>query len=131
MPRSVTTFLMFDGDAEKAVNLYVSIFKGSQLRRIERWGAGEQGREGSVKKAEFSLAGHDLIAFDSPAKHQFTFTPSISLFVECESEQELEDAYNQLSAGGQALMPLNNYGFSKKFGWINDRFGVSWQLNWA
>lgn len=64
-------------------------------------------------------------------KHQFTFTPSISLFVECENESELDEAFNKLSAGGMVLMPLNNYGFSKKFGWLNDRFRVSWQLNLA
>lgn len=62
-------------------------------------------------------------------KHDFTFTPSISLFVECESEMELEVAYQALSAGGELLMPLDNYGFSTRFGWVNDRFGVSWQLN--
>ncbi len=61
---------------------------------------------------------------------RFTFTPSISLFVECKSEVELDEAFNRLAEGGAVLMPLNNYGFSKKFGWLNDRFGVSWQLNW-
>jgi predicted 3-demethylubiquinone-9 3-methyltransferase (glyoxalase superfamily) len=131
MPRSVTTFLMFDGVAEEAMTFYVSLFKGSKLRRVERWAAGEQGKEGSVKRAELSLGGHDLIAFDSPVKHEFTFTPSMSLFVECETEAELDEAYAQLSAGGKALMPLDAYGFSKKFGWVNDRFGVSWQLNLA
>jgi predicted 3-demethylubiquinone-9 3-methyltransferase (glyoxalase superfamily) len=131
MPRSVTTFMMFDGVAEEAMNFYVSLFKDSTIRRVERWAAGEQGKERSVKRAEFSLCGHDLIAFDSPVKHEFTFTPSISLFVECETEAELDAAYAQLSAGGKVLMPLDAYGFSKKFGWVNDRFGVSWQLNLA
>jgi predicted 3-demethylubiquinone-9 3-methyltransferase (glyoxalase superfamily) len=131
MPRSVTTFLMFDGVAEEAMTFYASLFKGSKIRRVERWAAGEQGKEGSVKRAEFSLGGHDLIAFDSPVKHEFTFTPSISLFVECETEAELDEVYEQLSAGGKVLIPLDAYGFSKKFGWVNDRFGVSWQLNFA
>ena len=66
---------------------------------------------------------------DSFVKHPFTFTPSISNFVTCSSEEELDNLYEKLNEGGQALMPLNNYGFSKKFGWVNDRFGVSWQLN--
>ena len=131
MPRSVTTFLMFEGVAEQAMTFYVSLFERSEVRGVTRWASGEQGREGSIKRAEFVLAGHPLIAFDSPVKHAFTFTPATSLFVECESEAELDRAYAQLSEGGQALMPLGSYGFSKKFGWVNDRFGVSWQLNWA
>ena len=131
MPRSVTTFLMFDGAAEQALNLYVSLFRGSEVRTLHRYAKGEPGPEGSVKRAEFTLAGHELIAFDSPVKHAFSFTPAISLFVECESEAELDTAYAELSSGGAVLMPIANYGFSNKFGWVNDRFGVSWQLNWA
>jgi predicted 3-demethylubiquinone-9 3-methyltransferase (glyoxalase superfamily) len=111
------------------MNLYDSVFKGFEIGRIERYGLGEQGAEGSVKKAHFTLCGHEMICIDSPIKHGFTFTPSISLFVDCEDESELEWAFNQLSSGGAVLMPLENYGFSTKFGWVNDRFGVSWQLN--
>lgn len=130
MTRSVATFLMFqDGNAEEAMNFYVSLFKGSEIVRIERFGPGEQGKEGSIKKANFKLVGHDLICFDSPIKHAFTFTPSVSLFVECETEAEVDEALHQLSAGGKVLMPPGNYGFSTKFGWVNDRFGVSWQIN--
>lgn len=129
MPISVATFLMFEGTAEEAMNCYVSLFKRSEVIRIERYGPGEQGKEGSVKLASFKLCGHDLKCIDSPAKHAFTFTPSISLFVECENEAELDEAFKKLSTGGLVLMPLDNYGFSKKFGWLNDRFGVSWQLN--
>jgi predicted 3-demethylubiquinone-9 3-methyltransferase (glyoxalase superfamily) len=130
MARAVRTFLMFQGgDAEEAMTFYVSLFKESKVERIERYGPGEQGREGSVKRADFTLAGHALTCIDSPIKHEFTFTPSISLFIDCDSEAELDGAFQQLSAGGAVLMPPDNYGFSKKFTWINDRFGVSWQLN--
>jgi predicted 3-demethylubiquinone-9 3-methyltransferase (glyoxalase superfamily) len=129
MPRRAKTFLMFDGAAEEAMQLYCSVFKGSEIVRIERYGAGEQLPEGTVKTAHFKLAGHDLICFNSPVKHAFTFTPSISIFVDCESEAELDEAFQQLATDGQTLMPLENYGFSRKFGWVNDRFGVSWQLN--
>ena len=131
MARSLTPFLMFEGAAEQAMTFYVSLFPRSEIRLVERWKAGEQGPEGAFKRAEFTVAGRDLIAFDSPATHAFTFTPAISLFVECESEAELDAAYAQLAEGGETLMPLDNYGFSRKFGWVNDRFGVSWQLNWA
>jgi predicted 3-demethylubiquinone-9 3-methyltransferase (glyoxalase superfamily) len=128
MARTVATQLMFEGTAEEAMNFYVSLFKGS-VQRIERYGPGEHGAEGSVKRAEFVLAGHNLSCIDSFVKHEFTFTPSISLFVDCEDEAELDHAVSQLSAGGTMLMPPGNYGLSTKFAWLNDRFGVSWQLN--
>ena len=129
MPRMVTTMLMFQGGvAEKAMNRYVSLFPGSGIGRVERYGPGE-GVEGAIKTARFTLAGREFICFDSPIKHDFTFTPSISIFVDCESEAELTTAFGQLAEGGQVLMPLDNYGFSAKFGWVNDSFGVSWQLN--
>ena len=129
MARSITTFLMFEGMAEEAMTLYVSIFPSSSVRRVERWIEGEQGRAGSIKRAEFSAGGHEIIALDSPIAHGFTFTPAMSLFVECEADTELETVYGQLSAGGQVLMAPDNYGFSRRFAWVNDRFGVSWQLN--
>lgn len=129
MPRAVATHLMFEGAAEEAMKFYVSLFRGSEIKSIERYGPGEPGKEGTVKRADFKLGGHDLICIDSPVKHAFTFTPSVSIFVDCESEAELEEAYNRLSEGGKLLMPLDNYGFSSKFGWLQDRYGVSWQLN--
>lgn len=130
MTRSIATALMFQaGNAEEAMTFYLSLFKGSEVVRIEKYGLGGPGKEGSIKIAAFKLAGHDLMCMDSPIKHGFTFTPSISLFVECENEAELDQAFSKLSAGGTVLMPLNDYGFSRKFGWLNDRFGVSWQLN--
>ena len=75
MARAVLTQLMFEGAAEEAMNLYVSLFRGSAVQRIERYGQGEQGAEGSVKRAEFTVGGHHLSCIDSPIKHGFTFTP--------------------------------------------------------
>jgi predicted 3-demethylubiquinone-9 3-methyltransferase (glyoxalase superfamily) len=131
MARNVMTHLMFSGAAEEAMTLYVSLFGGSEIQQVERYGPGEQGAEGTVKVASFTLAGREFICIDSPIKHGFTFTPAISLFVDCESESELEAAFSRLSDGGAVLMPVANYGFSTKFGWLTDRFGVSWQLNLA
>jgi predicted 3-demethylubiquinone-9 3-methyltransferase (glyoxalase superfamily) len=121
---------MFEGSAEAAMNFYVSLFRGSKVKRIERYGPGEPGKQGSVKRADFQVAGQNLICIDSPINHAFTFTPSVSLFVECETELELDEAFGRLSEGGSVLMPPGNYGFSTKFAWVSDRFGVSWQLNW-
>lgn len=129
MAQSVRPFLMFEGSAEEAMNFYVSLFHGSRIERIERYGAGGQGPEGTVRRAEFTLAGQEILCIDSPMHHVFTFTPSFSLFVECESEAELDNAFSQLSGGGSVLMPPGNYGFSSKFTWVSDRYGVSWQLN--
>lgn len=111
------------------MNLYASLFPGSEIGPIDRYGPDEGGDEGAVKRASFRIGGHDLVFNDSPVTHDFTFTPSISLFVECDSEAELNTAFASLEEGGQVLMPLGDYGFSTRFGWLSDRFGVSWQLN--
>lgn len=86
-------------------------------------------RTRAVLKAEFSIGGQTILCTESPVIHQFSFTPSFSLFVDCQSEDELMRLHDTLSSGGSTLMPLANYGFSKKFAWVNDRYGVSWQLN--
>jgi predicted 3-demethylubiquinone-9 3-methyltransferase (glyoxalase superfamily) len=129
MIASVKPFLMFEGNAEAAMTFYVSLFPGGEIVDIVRYGPNEAGREGSVMKAEFSIAGQRVICIDSPVKHQFGFTPAFSLFVDCHSEAELRRLAAALSEGGTELMPLGDYGFSRLFTWLNDRFGVSWQLN--
>jgi predicted 3-demethylubiquinone-9 3-methyltransferase (glyoxalase superfamily) len=126
---SIATFLMFEGKAEEAMNFYVSLFPSSVISNVARYGPGEQGAEGSVKRADFTLAGHRMCCIDSPIKHKFTFTPAISLYTDCTDEADIDRKFEQLSAEGSILMPLANYGFSTKFGWVQDRYGVSWQLN--
>jgi predicted 3-demethylubiquinone-9 3-methyltransferase (glyoxalase superfamily) len=128
---SITPFLMFEGAAEQAMNFYVSLFSGSTIVSIARYGPNEAGPAGSIKKATFNLGNRSFACSDSYVKHDFTFTPSISLFVELDSEAELDKVFQQFADGGKILMPLDHYGFSRKFGWVNDRFGVSWQLNLA
>jgi predicted 3-demethylubiquinone-9 3-methyltransferase (glyoxalase superfamily) len=126
---TITPFLMFTGSAEEAMDFYVSLFPGAAIEEIERWGADDQGVEGSVKLATFSLNGQKIMCTDSPPVHDFTFTPSISLFVTCVEENELDRYSDAFSKDGKFLMPPDNYGFSTKFAWVQDRFGVSWQLN--
>lgn len=126
----VTPFLMFqDGNAEEALNYYTSIIEDSEITSISRYGANEVGEEGTVVHAIFSLKGQEFMCIDSHVNHEFSFTPSFSIYVTCNSEEELNNLYEKLIMDGQALMPLDDYGFSKKFGWLNDRFGVTWQLN--
>lgn len=125
---TVAPFLMFQGDAEKAMNFYVSLFDDGSIDSIVRYGPQGPGAEGSVMKASFTIAGQNILCIDSAMQHDFSFTPSFSLFVTCESEEQIRKLAAALAEGGAELMPLNDYGFSRQFTWLNDRFGVSWQL---
>jgi predicted 3-demethylubiquinone-9 3-methyltransferase (glyoxalase superfamily) len=129
MPTSITPFLMFQGEAEAAVNFYTSLVDDARLIHLERFSPGEAGREGTVKAAEFCLCGQTFRCFDSPPVHDFGFTPSISLFVDCTSIAEVDALFGRLSEDGKVLMPPDDYGFSPRFAWVDDRFGVSWQLS--
>jgi predicted 3-demethylubiquinone-9 3-methyltransferase (glyoxalase superfamily) len=131
MSATVRPFLMFEGKAEAAMQLYTSVVPGSEILEIKRYPAGGPGAEGSVMLATFSVAGQVVHCTDSPVAHGFTFTPSFSFFVECESREQFDALWPALSDGGGVMMPPDNYGFSRHFGWLSDRFGVSWQLNVA
>lgn len=131
MTVSITPFLMFQGQCEAAITAYVALFPNSSITSLTRHGEAGPGKAGSVAMANFSLDGLDFMALDSAITHAFGFTPSFSTFVVCDSEAEIDRLFAGLSDGGEVLMGLDNYGFSKKFGWCNDRFGVSWQLNLA
>ena len=120
-----------DGNAQSALDLYFSAFPDSRMVQVERYAQGGSGAEGTIKVATFTLCGREFMCSDSPVKHVFSFTPASSTFVEFDSITELERVFSLLSDGGAVLMPLGNYGFSRMFAWINDRFGVSWQLNLA
>ncbi|MCI2421936.1 VOC family protein [Saccharopolyspora sp. K220] len=128
-PQKLTTFLMFEGRAEEAMTLYTSLFADSKVLNITRYGPNEAGAEGSVQHATFSLAGQQFMCIDSYVSHAFTFTPATSIYVQCADDAELKRLHAELSKDGDELMPLDNYGFSTRFAWVNDRFGVSWQLN--
>jgi predicted 3-demethylubiquinone-9 3-methyltransferase (glyoxalase superfamily) len=106
---------------------YVSAFADSALLEVERFGSEDEGERG-IKHARFQVAGRELVAMDSAGPHHFTFTPAISLVVECDREDELDAAWARLADGATVLMPLQAYDFSPKFGWLQDRFGVSWQI---
>ena len=126
---TIRPFLMFQSQAEEAMAFYVSLFADGKVLEIERYGPGGPGREGSVRRAQFSVGELTVMCIDSPLDHGFSFTPAISLFVTCASEEEIDRLSAALSDGGRVLMPLGDYGFSRKFAWVSDRFGVAWQLN--
>lgn len=128
MSSKISTFLMFEGKAEEAMSFYVSLFEDASITSVRRYGPGEAGAEGSVMQAAFCLNGQRFMCIDSSVKHGFTFTPAMSIFVECASEAEIDTLHAKLAEGGQVLMPLGEYPFSRKFVWLADRYGVSWQL---
>lgn len=120
-------FLMFQGDAKKALALWREAFPELALLEIEEHPDGPQ--SGQIAMARIRLGGSEWRLYDSPPVHAFTFTPSTSIFVDCDDEAQLRRLVGTLGEGGKVMMPLDNYGFSTLFAWIADRFGVSWQLN--
>ena len=131
MPKKIAPFLMFTGNAEPAMTFYTSLFDDGRIVNLTRFGPEGPGVAGTVQRARFSLAGQEFLCTDSPPIHDFSFTPSFSIWVETESGDEILRLFAALSDGGAQLMPLDDYGFSRRFGWVNDRYGVSWQLNLA
>lgn len=125
--------MWFENQAEEAADFYVSIFHKSKIGNIARYddaSAEVSGRpKGSVMTIEFQLEGQTFSALNGGP--EFKFSPAVSFFVSCETERELEGLWAKLIDGGKALMALDKYPFSKKYGWLEDKFGVSWQLNLA
>lgn len=126
-PDKLIPFLMFQkGDAYEAMTFYTELF-GGEILLEERFGEGEPGA-GTIRQGIIRIAGQQIQCFDSPGQHGFDFTPSVSMFMRCESEEEQKRIWAGLSEGGTVLMPMDDYGFGP-FGWCNDRFGVSWQIS--
>ncbi|WP_298512880.1 VOC family protein [uncultured Kordia sp.] len=130
-PKSqISTFFTFqEHNAEEAMNFYISLFENSKVTSIQKYGKDGPAKEGTIMYATFELNGSQFACSDSPIKHEWDFTPGVSVFVECKSDAEIEKLATQLGENGKIFMPMGNYGFSTKFTFIQDRFGVSWQLN--
>ena len=114
--QKITPFLWFDGNAEEAMNLYVSIFKNSKVVSVTRYGEAGPGPKGTVMAATFELEGQQFYALNGGP--QYKFTPAISLYVSCETQKEVDELWNKLSAGGH----------KDRCGWLQDKFGLSWQI---
>jgi predicted 3-demethylubiquinone-9 3-methyltransferase (glyoxalase superfamily) len=114
--QKITPFLWFDGQAEEAMNFYVSIFRNSQVLSVTRFGEGGPGSKGSVMTASFQLEGQNFTALNGGPV--FKFTPAISFFVSCETQEEVDELWERLSEGGE----------EGQCAWLNDKFGVSWQI---
>jgi predicted 3-demethylubiquinone-9 3-methyltransferase (glyoxalase superfamily) len=116
MMQTISPFLWFDGKAEEAANFYISIFKNSKLGSIMRYGDAGPGPMGSVMSVTFEFDGQEFIALNGGPV--FTFTPAITFFVKCETQNEVDNYWTKLSAGGE----------TQRCGWLTDKYGVTWQI---
>jgi predicted 3-demethylubiquinone-9 3-methyltransferase (glyoxalase superfamily) len=114
--QKITTFLWFDNKAEEAANFYVSLFKNSNVKEIRRYGDAGPGPKGSVMTITFQIEGQDFIALNGGP--HFSFTPAISLFVNCETQEEVDQLWEKLAEGGR----------KDRCGWLQDKYGLSWQI---
>lgn len=114
--QKITPFLWFDGQAEEAMNFYVSIFRNSKVLTVNRYGEAGPGPRGTVMTASFLLDGQEFVALNGGP--QYKFTPAISFVVNCETQQEVDAYWDKLSAGGR----------EDQCAWLQDKFGVSWQI---
>jgi predicted 3-demethylubiquinone-9 3-methyltransferase (glyoxalase superfamily) len=114
--QKITPFLWFDGKAEEAMNFYVSIFKNSKVGSVTRYGEEGPGPKRTVMSATFQLDGQEFFALNGGPL--FTFSPAISFFVNCETQQEVDELWEKLSEGGE----------KQRCGWLKDKYGLSWQI---
>ena len=114
--QKITPFLWFDNQAEEAVNFYISLFKNSKVNTTKRYGDAGPGPKGSVMIVSFQLEGQDFIALNGGPS--FKFTPALSLYVDCETQDEVDQLWEKLSAGGR----------KDRCGWLQDKYGLSWQI---
>jgi predicted 3-demethylubiquinone-9 3-methyltransferase (glyoxalase superfamily) len=114
--QKITPFLWFDTQAEEAANFYISIFKNSKMHKVNRWGEGAPAPKGTATSVTFQLDGQEFMALNGGP--HFAFTPAISLFVNCETQQEVDELWEKLSAGGK----------KERCGWLKDKYGLSWQI---
>jgi predicted 3-demethylubiquinone-9 3-methyltransferase (glyoxalase superfamily) len=114
--QKITPFLWYDGRAEEAAKFYTSIFKKSKIGNVRRYGEAGPGPKGSVMSVDFQLEGQDFIALNGGP--HFTFSPAISFFVSCKTQDEVDELWEKLSAGGE----------QQPCGWLKDKYGVSWQI---
>lgn len=114
--QKITPFLWFDDKAEEAADFYISIFKNSTMGRITRYGEAGPRPKGTVMSVTFQLEGQEFFALNGGPHYKFT--PAISLFVDCKSQEEVDELWEKLSAGGR----------KDRCGWLTDKFGLSWQI---
>jgi len=114
--QKIMPFLWFDDNAEEAMKFYTSIFKNSKIGKVRRYGEAGPGPKGSVMTGTFQIEGQEFVALNGGPHYKFT--PAISFFVDCETQKEVDELWEKLSAGGEVM----------QCGWLKDKFGISWQI---
>lgn len=138
--QQLTPFLVFKGNAEEAMKFYTSLFDDSTVTQIIRARAEDPGwTEGTLQHAIFTLAGQQFMCVNMPPPgnrlhtiapwDDFSFNPAITFYVQRDTNEEFDKLYGALSEGGEIYLPAGGYGFSPKFAWLNDRYGISWRIN--
>ncbi|MEV2196559.1 VOC family protein [Streptomyces phaeochromogenes] len=138
--QKMTPFLAFQGDAEEAMEFYASLFDDSETVQMIRARAEDAGwNEGTLQHAIFTLAGQQFMCINTPPPgnhlhkvadwHTFAFNPAFTIYLRCDSDEEFDRLYQAFAEKGEVHLPSSSYGFSPKFAWVTDRFGISWRLN--
>jgi predicted 3-demethylubiquinone-9 3-methyltransferase (glyoxalase superfamily) len=140
LTQKLSIFLSFQGNAEEAMSFYTSVFEDAEVVGVIRARAEDTGwRDGTLQYGVFKIAGQQVICINAPPPdsrmydiapwHDFAFNPAISIYVERGSKEDFDSLYEALIEGGEVYMPADNYGWSPKFAWVNDRYGISWRIN--
>ncbi|MFD0683204.1 VOC family protein [Actinomadura fibrosa] len=138
--QKLAIFLMFQGNAEEAMNFYTSLFEDAEVLQVIRARAEDPGwTEGTLQYGIFRIAGQQVVCSntpppDSPLREiapwdEFTFNPAMTMYVQRDSVEDFDALYEALAEGGRVYLPAKEYGFSPRFAWLDDRYGISWRID--
>ncbi|TDE34861.1 VOC family protein [Actinomadura sp. 6K520] len=138
--QKLSVFLMFHGNAEEAMDFYTSLFEDGEVLQVIRARAEDAGwTEGTLQYGIFKLAGQQVVCSNTPPPdsrlhdlmpwHEFTFNPAMTIYVQRDSVEDFDKLYEALAEGGEVHLPARDYGFSPRFAWVSDRYGISWRID--
>ncbi|MFS7404354.1 VOC family protein [Carnobacterium maltaromaticum] len=128
--KKISTFLTFSGNAEKAMNLYVSLFEDAKVLSLTHFGEGDRGVVGQVMNGEFEINGQSFMVMDMEKQYAPELNWGVSIFVRCQDEAEFDRLFTTFSEGGSVMMGPEAVNHLRKVAWVTDSFGITWQLIW-
>lgn len=128
--KKISTFLTFSGNAEKAMNLYVSLFEDAKVLFLTHFGEGDRGVMGQVMNGEFEINGQSFMVMDMEKQYAPELNWGVSIFVRCQDEAEFDRLFTTFSEGGSVMMGPESVNHLRKVAWVTDSFGITWQLIW-